>query len=302
MEGLIYEIMAGNVTPLIPLIASHILVRPLDGKGLFGMPALTDIEPLDLTFSVNRLRDGKWWTVLTHMFVHGSETHLQQNLASIIFMSAYPLQRVGALATYAVFIGGGVTAALDPFNFSDMQIELYFTNSWKVPKFGDGAVSDWINKKSNQLAKVTAVPFYQRYQNYCGSSAGATALMGFDAGLAAEDLYTMLRGSSNNNDGEEGFEFNNGSRDNGMYGPANSVIRCGNAVLVLHSAISMGLQDWHKATEGASWGIDHGGHVTGLLFGAGCFLGWRGFQYLRARARRPRFRDPEGGGRRLGGR
>ena len=71
------------------------------------------------------------------------------------------------------------------------QIERYFAKSWQVPKFGDGAVSDWINKKSNQLAKVTAVPFYQRFQHYCGSSAGATALVGFDAGLAGKAVLRV---------------------------------------------------------------------------------------------------------------
>lgn len=148
-------------------------------------------------------------------------------------------------------------------------------------------MSNWINEKSNQLAKVTAVPFYQRFQNYCGSSAGATALLGFDAGLAIEDLYIMWRGSADNDVG--------GGR--GRIGLGGSAFRGGNAVLVLHSAVSMGLQDWQKATEGASWGIDHGGHVTGMLFGAGCFVGWRGFQYLRSW--RTRFPD-EDGGRRLG--
>eukprot|EP00729_Bicosta_minor_P015685 gene15685-2239_t len=58
MAGLALDVLADNIVPLVPLIASHLLVRPLDGKG-------------------------------------------------------------------------GVTAALDPFNFSDMQIERYFTNSWK---------------------------------------------------------------------------------------------------------------------------------------------------------------------------
>ena len=61
----------------------------------------------------------------------------------------------------------------------------------------------------------------------------------------------MWRGNDDGDDGGGGDALN-ASR-------ANTTIRSGNAVLVLVNAVSMGLQDWHKATEGASFGIGHGG-------------------------------------------
>ncbi len=66
----------------------------------------------DLVFSQQQVeRKGRWWSVVTHLFVHADYGHLASNLLGLFFAAAGPRRDFGAATAYGVFFGGGVFAA-----------------------------------------------------------------------------------------------------------------------------------------------------------------------------------------------
>ena len=114
---------------LLPLAALHLLVRPLSGNGpllSLGLPRWLEDALLFLQLRLSRddverhfvfseaaRRDGRAYTLVTHMLLHESHAHLAANLEGLL-VSAGACHDAGGLAlVLLVYVGGGAFAAAD---------------------------------------------------------------------------------------------------------------------------------------------------------------------------------------------
>lgn len=111
---------------VFPLVAAHLLYPPLSTlqgyervpSVLAGLYSLLPREILRSSFiSQYMLLENTWhqekfvaW--ISHLFIHGSYSHLINNICGIIAAATPIRQRLGTTAIYVAFFGGGICAAL----------------------------------------------------------------------------------------------------------------------------------------------------------------------------------------------
>ena len=84
-----------------PLLALHALVPTLAAAS-GREPRLSLALPLDLPtlerhfmFSRQALREGRWWTTVTYMLLHGNQAHALSNLQSILVAGPAATETLG---------------------------------------------------------------------------------------------------------------------------------------------------------------------------------------------------------------
>ena len=92
--------------------AANVLILLCIGASLYAWTADPMIVEYDLAFSLQNLLDGRFWTVVTAIFVHANFVHLFGNMI-FLYVFGNTLERVaGAKRTLSAFFLGGVLGFL----------------------------------------------------------------------------------------------------------------------------------------------------------------------------------------------
>ncbi len=222
----------GHILTMTPLLLTHIMIPPLDYLHDQGKPwTLSDTprvpHPLEpgMYIEVEQLRDLyrllPWqlrdysyvqekllissrdehtvgYKNITHMFVHSTYQHAFANLSSAFVFARYVSQRLGIMATYAVFYGGGILSSLPVFIprieeslskilpglSGDFEKQRNSIRNSVLPEFmkGNNSVGQIITGMVDTA--VTAMTS----MHACGSSGGVCALMGCTTVVMLDDL------------------------------------------------------------------------------------------------------------------
>ena len=257
-----------------PLLALHALVPTLAAAS-GREPRLSIALPLDVPtlerhfmFSRQALREGRWWTTITYMLLHGNQAHALSNLQSILVAGPAATDTLGVNGAMLTYVAAGVAAALDPFDFGTQRLER-IVERWgvgervrRVARAFDSATGNeagteglW-DKLSTALDKTrkSAVHAVAKKVNenirILGASAGVSAFVAIDTCVVAEALFAGRRCDVN-------------------------------AVLHVVSSCFYFAHEWRLID--AQDNIGHGAHLTGAAVGVGAFVLCR---FLRRRSRR----------------
>jgi membrane associated rhomboid family serine protease len=215
----------------------------------------------DLVFSEEGLRAGKWWTLLSHIFVHQDVAHLQSNLASLLISGLGVHNSFGPAGLYGVFFLSGAAAACNRWGKA-YQTESQLGSQLRVPQKILGVISvpekvqGFVNSKivDPSINKVSQ-PLARR-ATFLGSSAAVSGLAGCGVCATVEDLVVCAR--------------------------------AGRMPVASLSALAGALQqgkflsdEWHRlrGADGIT-GIDHAGHLTGFVAGVVIFFLLRAGQHF----------------------
>ena len=84
--------------------------------GAVFVAGLAGLDPLGLAVSGQALAEGRWHTLLTHMFVHGGAGHLIMNLTALLAFGPVVTTRLGRgpggwLRFFGLYLGAGLAGA-----------------------------------------------------------------------------------------------------------------------------------------------------------------------------------------------
>lgn len=238
---------------LLPIVVPQLLFQPLDGS-VFVPGALPVTAELGRSLIFNRNRQDKSpWTVLTYMLVHGSTAHLISNLQGLAINGHAVHSAVGEAGLYMTFIGGGICAALDPLNLKELQLVREYSHRLLCHTDTSGylgtlGLAELWNRGAEKMVKTFA-PYLVAKSDFVGSSGGVAALAGANCVLGIEQLATLWRHY----------------RRTGHTPSLDTLVSTVAPLLPLLSYVQ---GEYMRLSMGTSSGIDHAGHLTGLLFGA----------------------------------
>ena len=260
-----------------PLLALHALVPTLAAAS-GREPRLSIALPLDMPtlerhfmFSRQALREGRWWTTITYMLLHGNQAHALSNLQSILVAGPAATDTLGVNGAMLTYVAAGVAAALDPFDFGTQRLER-IVERWGIGErvrraldsvTGSVEAGNVWDKLSNAFDKTrkSAVRAVAQQVNEnvrsIGASAGVSAFVAIDTCVVAEALLLGRRCDAN-------------------------------AVLHVASSLFYFVHEWRLID--AQDNIGHGAHLTGAAVGVAAFVLCRIF-----RRRSSRWRDFGGG-------
>ena len=227
------------------------------------------MDVTELMFNKSRFRNknarhgSQWWTILTHMFVHQNRDHLISNALTMIPSAFAVSKNYGILATYTVFLGGGVFAALQS---QDYQIQQAWSKTFAFP-FANYEHAKGIGQWWDRNVRRASSWFEKYVIRYCGCSAGVAALEGMQIMIWLEQIAFAL-------------VFPN--RDPPV--PTNGLSLILTAVNVV-SLLTCYANEMHYLSSGTRYGIDHAGHLAGFCFGLGCFGVVKAVTYVKRQLR-----------------
>ena len=255
-----------------PLLALHALVPTLAAAS-GREPRLSIALPLDMPtlerhfmFSRQALREGRWWTTVTYMLLHGNQAHALSNLQSILVAGPAATETLGVNGAMLTYVAAGVAAALDPFDFGTQRLER-IVERWGVGErvrraldsvTGSVEAGNVWDKLSNAFDKTrkSAVRAVAQQVNEnvrsIGASAGVSAFVAIDTCVVAEALLLGRRCDAN-------------------------------AVLHVVSSCFYFVHEWRLID--AQDNIGHGAHLTGAAVGVAAFVLCRVFRRRSSRWR-----------------
>ena len=262
-----------------PLLALHALVPTLAAAS-GREPRLSIALPLDMPtlerhfmFSRQALREGRWWTTVTYMLLHGNQAHALSNLQSILVAGPAATDTLGVNGAMLTYVAAGVAAALDPFEFGTQRLER-IVERWgvgervrSIARAFDSAteagteglwdrLSTALDKTRKSAVRVVAKKVSENTR-ILGASAGVSAFVAIDTCVVAEALLLGRRCDAN-------------------------------AVLHVVSSCFYFVHEWRLID--AQDNIGHGAHLTGAAVGVAAFVLCRVF-----RRRSSRWRNYGGG-------
>jgi membrane associated rhomboid family serine protease len=142
---------------------------------------------------------------LTHMFVHGSYSHMLTNLNGALTLGLPVFREFGLEGLYIVFLGGGILASIPTFLNEDQKVELARSvgAGLTIPEKSivPGILRNvWNKSGASRVGKLAANLMPTRV---CGSSGGVCALMGCQLMLIVRDTYRLLKDASKKIDAED---------------------------------------------------------------------------------------------------
>lgn len=255
---------------LVPTLASaEGLERPL-ALGWYPLRLAVSL-PLDLPtlekhfmFSWPALREGRWWTSVTHMLLHRDTRHALSNLESALAAGPAVTDTIGVPGAVLCYFFSGVAAALDPFGFGTLQFERIFAFkriglaerarrfsrenlSFELAKVVDRA-ADAVNEVWKSVSIPSVAQMAQDNARSFGASGGISAFAAIDACASAVELLDGRR------------------RD------PLSIISAGMHVM---SSVRYFAREWHLIETGECDQIGHGAHLTGATVGVATYLAFR---------------------------
>ena len=260
---------AGDFTPLLALHALVPTLAAASGRE----PRLSIALPLDMPtlerhfmFSRQALREGRWWTTITYMLLHGNQAHALSNLQSILVAGPAATDTLGVNGAMLTYVAAGVAAALDPFDFGTQRLER-IVERWGIGErvrraldsvTGSVEAGNVWDKLSNAFDKTrkSAVRAVAQQVNEnvrsIGASAGVSAFVAIDTCVVAEALLLGRRCDAN-------------------------------AVLHVASSLFYFVHEWRLID--AQDNIGHGAHLTGAAVGVAAFVLCRVFRRRSSRWR-----------------
>jgi len=279
---------------LLPLVVGMLVFPTLDEaqQGDLAWPRPVLIEPTDLrqryrelALTEAGLREGRWWNLVTYMFLHRDPAHLWQNLCSIAASGLAVHRNFGTVGLYAVFFVSGGAAGLNRRGRL-WQVQAQIAGSkprlpesigdW-VPEGLQSMVQAGIDKVADGVAKSSA-PILTEMSSEMGASGGACGVMGCSLGLALESLFGVVSTS---------LRLRNAAASAPPSGCGTDGLVA--TLVVLDCAVFLE-REWKlfSGQDGLT-GIAHAGHLTGFMVGAGLLAVVRLSQWLATEAahRRP---------------
>ena len=231
----------------LPLIISHIALPPISlfsgNESLVGIYSI--LEPIysliptkflnpeyifSLAFDVRSFSiSNPPWTLLSHIFVHGSYDHMLNNLTAAIQFGLVIYREYGAYGMYILFISGGVFSAIPSalYNFQQQRLtkdihSVFSTDLKFIPKF----ISKPWNSSMFYLAKHLTKNLSPK--KYIGSSGAVCAFIGADTILVAKQcflsIYNEYKYISNLNRNNHSYYYSNISIIHNTYSVLRRVI------------------------------------------------------------------------------
>ena len=103
--GAAFSVRGGPAAVLVAICVAVALAEPFTGG------------PMAWGLSAQALREGRWWTLFTHMVAHGGLMHLLFNCAALLALSTPVMMGLGSLGRAVpryllLFVGSGLAGAL----------------------------------------------------------------------------------------------------------------------------------------------------------------------------------------------
>lgn len=211
----------------------------------------------------------QWWTVVTHMFVHRNPDHLIKNVISMIPAGLAVSTNYGILATYFVFFGGGMFAALQSRDYQNQQV---LSKQLALPFSQTNDAIKAIEKFLDQSVRRVAPLLGTYFTSYIGCSSGVAALEGMNVMIWLEqNVFNVV------------FPNHDSS-----YEPSHGSSSPIGASLSMMSFLMYYAEELYHMSSGTRSDVDHAGHLAGLCFGLGCFGVAKTISYLKRRLRNRR--------------
>lgn len=278
------------LTAVLPLVAALLALPTLteaqQGELVWPRPVLLEPRELwrrhrELALTEASLREGRWWTLLSSMFLHQDEAHLTGNVASLLASGPDVHRHVGSAGLYVVFFMTGAIAGANRWGRL-RQLEAQLVGSCpRVPP----SISAWMPERLRSavdagIAKVakSSAPLLAEYAAdigaYIGASGGVCGVRGFSLGLALERLFDAA-GAGLQQSATTDLSLQRSTSD--LFA----------ALLALDCAHFVA-REWRLLTgqEGLT-GVGHAGHLTGFAAGMGLLAALRLAQRLVAASQRP---------------
>lgn len=249
--------LLGETGPMIPLLGTLMAIPTREEARAreLQIPRPVLIEPgelwsrfPELTLTENGLREGKWWTLLSHMFIHENPNHLCHNLMTILISGRAVCHGLGPAGFYCVFFATGAIAGANRRGRLS-QVEAQLEGQLSMPR----SISEWmpetvqslVDRGSAFVARSSAGMVNELHQ-HIGASSGACGLMGFGMGLLARDLL-----------GAGEVEAVRGSGLGRLF-----------SLLRIADCLVFAMKEWqdYRGCNGLT-GIAHSAHLTGLVSG-----------------------------------
>jgi membrane associated rhomboid family serine protease len=201
-------------------------------------------------FSKVAWKQGRWWTAITHMFLHMDNEHLVGN-AIALTMAGMPIARnYGTITCYVVFLGGGISSAISCWGQSYQWLQSFRGG----PASEQSTSSSWWGESSPVVALQEmfdthilqkVAPILVENVGRIGCSAGITALNGMDFMHAVEKAVVSAWYPSN------------------RFDPS--------IMLHIMRTVTYLSVELTSVSSGNSSEIDHAGHLSGFGFGVVCY-------------------------------
>jgi len=256
-----------------PIFALPTLEEARLGRLLWHRPLFCDLHDFwrhhpDLLLTEAGIRKGKWWTLVSSMFVHMDMQHLLSNLEGLVVAGISVHRDLGCIGLYGVFFGSGVAAGLNSRGRLRQAEKQLASSLGPAPEHiaglavPEGARSLWDSMRHG-TARLAAPVVAENTQSL-GASAGVCGLMGYGLAASAEQLWLHAQsGAARTSFGSHGAVRIGPHADASqlldlLFSPWLSLAQSGFFLL----------NEWRLWTgkEGRT-GTDHSGHLTG--FGAG---------------------------------
>jgi len=227
----------------------------------------------DLVLSEAALRNGRWWTLISYMFVHQDLDHLFGNLQTLAVSGLAVHRDAGTSGMYLVFLLSGLAAGANRRGRA-IQAEAQLKSS--IPRVPESVMSVTVPESARQVwdkfrekaAQVTAPVINKRMEAF-GASGAAAGLMGYGLGLVVERLWRhvvsrqprLVDGRLESRENDRRLSDNSG--DLAVLTGLVNVAQCGTFLM----------REWRSAKGDECWtGIDHVGHLTGFAAGVAMLL------------------------------
>lgn len=72
----------------------------------------------DFLLSESSMKEGRWWTIITHTFYHKDIGHLFGNMLGVFYFGMSIVQAYGAFAFVVIWVGAGITGGIASLAFA----------------------------------------------------------------------------------------------------------------------------------------------------------------------------------------
>ena len=194
------------------------------------------------------LQSDRWYTVLTHMLCHVDANHRSSNVMALLCTGWNVWSAFGRRGWLGTLLAGTVVASFDPLRGRERQLR------------------GWLDTQSGQLVPSLTPHVARLWAScdgacVCGMSSGVCALLGVELCLAVEQTVALLR------------QWWGDRSRGGDWTPQRVQLlqRVAVHLLFVGQSLSYVLKEHRSLTSGGSLSVHHGGHLAGILAGAGCF-------------------------------
>jgi len=269
---------------ILPILAGNVLITPhsvVTGSKRywsewelllrqFSIDVPPDFMEENLIFSKNKFFERrKWWTIITHMFVHLDYDHLLSNMAGLCLAGRRVREVAGAGWLAAAYLAGGAAGALDPAGLKALQVSNQMREKVRIQEspghgYWRGLVSRTVNESIGSMT-TTIAPHMQKHINYLGASNGISSLMGMKLCFRIEDIWKLIENWRHATPGDIFVLYS-------MIGEAAGII----------AMVSTQSRRVRKPIAN----IDYAGHLISFGVGIGCYFAFKFSSWIHTKKRK----------------